>query len=138
MSDADLRAAAERLSVEPTASTAHMEHGERANGVHQMLLDLRQLATRDGCVAAAWALEKLLAHRPDDGEPVEDDWLGQLKLGMRVEVHMAFGVAVVSVCCGPPMRWTEIIFPGVRTRGDVRALLRMLGVEAKEVGDGSV
>lgn len=44
---------ARRLASHPTASTAHMERGERVAG------DLRRLASEDGCIAAAWALEVL-------------------------------------------------------------------------------
>lgn len=51
----------ELLSEPPTSSTAHMSHGERLDGVCQMLSDLERLAKEDGCIAAAWALEKLLA-----------------------------------------------------------------------------
>lgn len=42
-----------------TPSTEHMDRDERAAGVLQMLADLRMLAERDGCIAAAWALEAL-------------------------------------------------------------------------------
>ncbi len=52
---------AELLSEPPTKSTVHMSHGERLDGVQQMLADLERLAKEDGCIAAAWALEKLLA-----------------------------------------------------------------------------
>jgi hypothetical protein len=52
---------AELLTEPPTKSTAHMSHGERLDGVCQMLMDLEQLARQDGCIAAAWALEKLIA-----------------------------------------------------------------------------
>jgi len=40
-----------------TPSTARMSPDERHEGVMQMIEDLAILASRDGCVAAAWALE---------------------------------------------------------------------------------
>lgn len=52
--------AARALAFEPTKSTAHMWHDERADAIAQMLCDLHQLASQDGCIAAGWALEKLL------------------------------------------------------------------------------
>lgn len=55
---------AELLSEPPTKSTAHMSHGERLDGIQQMLADLERLARQDGCIAAAWALEKLIAVAP--------------------------------------------------------------------------
>jgi hypothetical protein len=48
---------AEILAKTPTASTNTMHITDRFNGIHQMLLDLNELAKRDGCMAAAWALE---------------------------------------------------------------------------------
>lgn len=50
---------ARRIAQRPTKSTAHMNEPERRSGIFQMLADLDQLAKRDGCVAAAWALEYL-------------------------------------------------------------------------------
>lgn len=52
---------AEVLAWPPTESTKHLGHGDRVRGIEQMLHDLERLAKDDGCVAAAWALEKLLA-----------------------------------------------------------------------------
>lgn len=52
---------AEVLAWPPTESTKSMGHGERVRGIEQMLHDLERLAREDGCVAAAWALERLLA-----------------------------------------------------------------------------
>ena len=48
---------AEILAKLPTASTKAMHIVDRCNGIHQMLCDLNQLARKDGCIAAAWALE---------------------------------------------------------------------------------
>lgn len=42
-------------------SYRHMEEQERADGILTMLNDLNQLARRDGCIAAAWALEMIQA-----------------------------------------------------------------------------
>ena len=39
------------------ASTKHMDETERLDGTRQMIRDLEQLAHRDGCIAAAWALD---------------------------------------------------------------------------------
>lgn len=50
---------AERLSHVATPSTKHMDREERRDGIEVMLSDLNQLARRDGCIAAAWALEML-------------------------------------------------------------------------------
>ena len=47
----------EYLSTIPTISTKHMEQAEREAGIQTMLNDLFHLADRDGCIAAAWALE---------------------------------------------------------------------------------
>lgn len=52
---------AKALAAVPTKSTAHMELQERTDGINQMLEDLAMLAAKDGCIAAAWALEKLIA-----------------------------------------------------------------------------
>ena len=48
---------AQTLAKMPTASTRDMHMADRCNGIHQMLCDLNQLARKDGCIAAAWALE---------------------------------------------------------------------------------
>jgi hypothetical protein len=48
---------ADILAENPTASTKSMHITDRCNGIHQMLCDLNQLARKDGCIAAAWALE---------------------------------------------------------------------------------
>jgi len=48
---------AETLAKKPTESTKSMHMADRCNGIHQMLCDLNQLARKDGCIAAAWALE---------------------------------------------------------------------------------
>lgn len=53
----DIEAVADRLMMIPTTSTRHMWHEERRGGILQMLMDLEALAHRDGCIAAAWALE---------------------------------------------------------------------------------
>ena len=61
--------AVDRLAKTPTESTKHMTFEERQHGVVQMILDLHKLADRDGNVAAAWALEKLLTWpEENDGE----------------------------------------------------------------------
>lgn len=52
---------ATKLAAVPTKSTAHMELQERIDGIEQMLDDLARLAAVDGCISAAWALEKLIA-----------------------------------------------------------------------------
>ena len=49
------------LAATPTRSTAHMTAAEREESVRQMLADLSRLAASDGCIAAAWAAEKLAA-----------------------------------------------------------------------------
>jgi hypothetical protein len=54
---ADLKIAADRLGHLKTKSTKHMGTDERSAACEQMLLDLDMLARRDGCIAAAWALE---------------------------------------------------------------------------------
>lgn len=43
-----------------TPSTEHMDDEERRDGIRQMVEDLYRLATQDGCIAAAWALEALV------------------------------------------------------------------------------
>ena len=48
---------AELLAKMPTSSTKAMHAVDRFNGIHQVLLDLNELARSDGCIAAAWALE---------------------------------------------------------------------------------
>lgn len=45
------------LSRFSTPSTKHMERQEREDGINVMLSDLHRLASEDGCIAAAWALE---------------------------------------------------------------------------------
>ncbi len=45
-----------RLASIPTHGTEHLRPEERQASVTVMLADLRRLAERDGCVAAAWAL----------------------------------------------------------------------------------
>ena len=47
----------DELAELPTKSTQHMSIAERRDGIAVMLDDLRMLATRDGCIAAGWALE---------------------------------------------------------------------------------
>lgn len=46
-----------KLAFVVTPSTEHMSFSERRAGISQMLNDLAKLATDDGCIAAAWALE---------------------------------------------------------------------------------
>lgn len=53
----EVKAAAESLATRPTKSMEAMHVEDRANGIEQMLLDLRKLAEADGCIAAAWAYE---------------------------------------------------------------------------------
>lgn len=65
-----LKAAAAVMALVPTDSTRHMTADERRAGVETMLQDLQRLAAADGCIAAAWALEKLLAIHPADSVPV--------------------------------------------------------------------
>lgn len=48
---------ADRLAKHPLNSYRHMSHEELAAGIKQMLADLDTLAMRDGCIAAAWAVE---------------------------------------------------------------------------------
>lgn len=96
----------------------------------------------DYTAANLWAAERLVAraylreHRADDGEAVTEAWLTELitgglwLCGSPLPVFLDRGVFTVSF----DGEW-EQPFPGVRTRGDVRTLLRLLGVEAKEVGD---
>ncbi len=50
---------ATKLAEKPTTSTNSMDLLDRQSGIEQMLEDLHQLATADGCIAAAWALEYL-------------------------------------------------------------------------------
>jgi hypothetical protein len=52
-----LEEVAEILARMPTQSTKAMHILDRFNGIHQMLLDLNEMARSDGCIAAAWALE---------------------------------------------------------------------------------
>lgn len=66
------RAAADQLSLIDIKSTRHMEHDERADGIEVMLDDLHLLATRDGCIAAAWAWEILTTMAKHPG------WLQQM------------------------------------------------------------
>lgn len=61
-----LKAAAAVMALIPTDSTRRMTTGERRAGIETMLADLLRLAEGDGCIAAAWALEKLLAMHPTD------------------------------------------------------------------------
>lgn len=46
-----------RLRAIITPSTEHMNDDERGDCIEVMLDDLEQLTRRDGCIAAAWALE---------------------------------------------------------------------------------
>lgn len=46
-----------KLAFVVTPSTEGMSFNERRAGISQMLDDLAKLATDDGCIAAAWALE---------------------------------------------------------------------------------
>lgn len=48
------------LSVD-VPSTRHLSRDERFDGLTVMLGDLNRLAVEDGCIAAAWALDALLA-----------------------------------------------------------------------------
>lgn len=50
------------LAKSPTESTKHMGTEEREEGILTMLRDLELLARKDGCVAAAWALEFIVTH----------------------------------------------------------------------------
>jgi len=61
---------AHQLAKMPTRSTAHMVDWEREEGIQQMLADLQELARRDGCIAAAWAVE-FFRHRHDPGDCME-------------------------------------------------------------------
>lgn len=54
------------LATYPTPSTKHMGEEERADGISQMLCDLDQLASSDGCIAAAWASEFVRCVAMDD------------------------------------------------------------------------
>lgn len=49
----------EQIAFISCESTKHMEYTERLGGVRQMMVDLKQLAERDGCIAAAWAYDLL-------------------------------------------------------------------------------
>lgn len=40
-------------------STNHLSSEEKTNEISRMIEDLQLLATKDGCVAAAWSLEML-------------------------------------------------------------------------------
>lgn len=53
----DLIEISETIAYTPTKSTRGMHWIDRFKGIHQMLVDLETLATKDGCVAAGWALE---------------------------------------------------------------------------------
>jgi hypothetical protein len=46
-----------KLAHQPTKSTKDMDWESRCEGIRQMLVDLHQMASKDGCVAAAWAVE---------------------------------------------------------------------------------
>lgn len=46
-----------RLALIDLPSTRHLSFQERRQGISVMLSDLERLATIDGCIAAAWALE---------------------------------------------------------------------------------
>ena len=50
---------AKELADLPTKSTIKMTYEERLASIETMLSDLNQLARKDGCIAAAWALEFL-------------------------------------------------------------------------------
>jgi len=57
-------AAARHLKHVPTKTTRHMDAEERVAVVIQMLVDLYALARNDGCVAAGWAYEFIIATTP--------------------------------------------------------------------------
>lgn len=49
----------EALADIPIPSTEYMCQEDKCGGVAQMIDDLETLARKDGCIAAAWALEVL-------------------------------------------------------------------------------
>ncbi len=53
----DARRISERIT---TPSTKHMTPQHRLDGVCEMLDELGRLAKKDGCAAAAWALEWII------------------------------------------------------------------------------
>lgn len=55
-----LEKAASLLAIPENRTMQGMSFGDREAGISQMLADLKQLATDDGCVAAAWAYEWFL------------------------------------------------------------------------------
>ena len=48
-----------KLAEVPIKSTASMSDQDRISGTACMIADLKMLADKDGCIAAAWALEVL-------------------------------------------------------------------------------
>ena len=112
MSDADLRSAAE-LVIE---RYSHPEYTPTDFS--------REEPQRRAALSLARAY--LAEHRPDDGEPVDAKFL--VSVGFRVERSK------VLYHYRPFLRWDGGLqdYPGVRTRGDVRALLRLLGIEREQ------
>jgi hypothetical protein len=88
MGDEEVRNSAESLSKIPTKSTAGMHETDRVNGIEQMLVDLRQLAEGDGCIAAAWAyelatevaaeLDRREKEAVERNQPIAREWLRSL------------------------------------------------------------
>jgi hypothetical protein len=153
MNDEQIEAAAEQLGKIPTPSTAHMDEGERADGCGQMLADLLQLASIDGCIAAAWAYEWILARlaadrakREERERPIAGNvaWLRSLGCGdwiddvgvWYVEDEFGIGRLVEYVFgldwwyCNGERIWQD----SEPTRGQLLDLLAALGVERKGEG----
>ncbi len=82
----DLRPLMERLAEPPTASTKHMSPDERFMGARQMWSDLHRLATADGCIAAAWALERLAL------PPAAMTALERLQIEVDAAAHLEAGI----------------------------------------------
>lgn len=59
LTNKDVLEIASGLANYSTESMQSMCREDRVNAIAQMLADLYMLATKDGCVAAAWALEFL-------------------------------------------------------------------------------
>jgi hypothetical protein len=55
-----------------TPSTAHMSPAERQACIKVMLEDLYLMARQDGCIAAAWALEVILADHPQTRDALDE------------------------------------------------------------------
>ncbi len=83
---------ATKLAAVPTKSTAHMELQERIDGIEQMLDDLARLAAVDGCISAAWALEKLIAV----ADAAERIYAGP---GEAEISYRSIGIKLAAFCC---------------------------------------